>query len=80
MVVFKINFLQKIFQEHYESVNGLDPDQDRCSVSPDLVPNCLQRLSADDRTFHLNQFDLVGIFFNFIQNLIEHSLSKQWRP
>ena len=29
--------------------NGLDPDQDRHSVGPDLVPNCLQRLSADDK-------------------------------
>ena len=28
--------------------NSLDPDQDRHSVGPDLGPNCLQRLSADD--------------------------------
>ena len=27
---------------------SLDPDQVRCSVGPDLGPNCLQRLSADD--------------------------------
>ena len=27
--------------------NGLDPDQDRQNVGPDLGPNCLQRLSAD---------------------------------
>ena len=29
--------------------NGLDPDQDRHSVSPDLGPKCLQRLSADNK-------------------------------
>ena len=29
--------------------NGLDPDQDRHSVCPDMSPNCLQRLSADDK-------------------------------
>ena len=29
--------------------NGLDPDQDRRSVGPDLGPNCLQRLSAYDK-------------------------------
>ena len=29
---------------------GLDPDQDRLSVGPDLGPNCLQRLSADDNS------------------------------
>ena len=47
---FKINFLKKFFQEHYiRESNGLDPDQDRHSVGPDLVPNCLQRLSADDK-------------------------------
>ena len=28
--------------------NSLDPDQARHSVRPDLGPNCLQRLSADD--------------------------------
>ena len=28
--------------------NRLDPDQARHSVGPDLGPNCLQRLSADD--------------------------------
>ena len=28
--------------------NSLDPDQARQFVGPDLGPNCLQRLSADD--------------------------------
>ena len=33
-------------------LNGLDPNQDRYSVSPespDLGPKCLQRLSADNK-------------------------------
>ena len=30
--------------------NSLDPDQDLHSVSPDLGPNCLERLSADDKS------------------------------
>ena len=34
--------------------NSLDPDQDKHSVGPDLDPNCLQRLSADDKS--LNNF------------------------
>ena len=29
--------------------NGLDADQDRHYVGPDLGPNCLQRLSAEDK-------------------------------
>ena len=30
--------------------NDLDPDQDRRSVGPNLGPNCLQRLTADDKS------------------------------
>ena len=30
--------------------NGLNPDQDKHSVFPDLVPNCSQSLSADDKS------------------------------
>ena len=29
--------------------NDMDPDQDRHFVGLDLGPNCLQRLSADDK-------------------------------
>ena len=29
--------------------NGLNPDQDRHPVDPDLGPNCFQKLSADDK-------------------------------
>ena len=39
---FKFYHFACIFQEHSVS-NGLNPD-----VGPDLGPNCLQRLSADD--------------------------------
>ena len=37
------------FSHTIKMSNSLDPDQDRHYVGPDLVPNCLQRLSADDR-------------------------------
>ena len=33
--------------------NSLDRDQARQNVGPDLGPNCLQRLSADDTSFQL---------------------------
>ena len=32
--------------------NSLDPGKARHVVGPDLGPNCLQRLSADDKTCH----------------------------
>ena len=38
------------FQENYQSVIRLDPDQDRHSVGPDLSPKCLQRLNSDDKS------------------------------
>ena len=44
-----ITFSKKIFQEHYQCVNSLDPDQNQHFVGPDLGPNCLQRLSADNK-------------------------------
>ena len=37
---FKIKLFKNFFQEHRES-NGLDPDEDQLSVSPDLGPHCL---------------------------------------
>ena len=43
--------LSKIsFRNTSRVLNGLDPDQNRHSVCPDLSPNCLQRLSADDKS------------------------------
>ena len=42
------NFLKKIFQEHYQSVKQFESR----SVGPDLDSNCLQRLSAEDKSRH----------------------------
>ena len=50
LTFYKINFLKKNFRNTFRVSNNLDPDQDRHSVGPDLDPNCLQRLSADDKS------------------------------
>ena len=53
VVFFKINFFinnSKTFSNTIRVINGLDPDQDRRYVGPDLGPNCLQILSADDNS------------------------------
>ena len=51
--------------------NSLDPDQDRHSVIPDLGPNCLQRLTADDKNqllfhhvyiTHQNSYEVFVLF------------------
>ena len=37
-----------LFQNTIRMSNRLDPDQAQRLVGPDLYPNCLQKLSADD--------------------------------
>ena len=45
----KFTFSKNSFRNTIIVSNNLDPDQDRRSVGPDLGPNCLQSLSADDK-------------------------------
>ena len=47
---FKINFFKKLFQKNYQN------------VGPDLGPNCLQMLSADDRT-PASKKELINSYF-----------------
>ena len=51
-VLFSSNLYQNILSglRIISVSNGLDSDQDRRSVGPDLGPNCLQRLLADDKS------------------------------
>ena len=42
----KLTFSKNSFGITIRVANRLDPDQARHFVGPDLVPNCLQRLSA----------------------------------
>ena len=45
---FQNHPFQKILSGIPSVSNNLDPDQARHFVGPDLGPNCLQRLSADN--------------------------------
>ena len=49
MYMFNV-FSKNSFRNTIRVSNGCDPDQERHSVGPDLDPNCLQRLSADDKS------------------------------
>ena len=49
LTIFKINFSKTL-----RVSNGLDPDQDQCSVSPDLGPNCLQILQRSSLVGRVN--------------------------
>ena len=54
--LFQNQLFQKILSGTLSDLsNSLDPDQDRHFVGPDLGPYCLQRLSADDRSRHLQR-------------------------
>ena len=44
----KSTFSKKYFRNTIRVSNSLEPDQAPHSVGPDLDPNCLQKLSADD--------------------------------
>ena len=47
----QLNERDGYFRNTIRMSNGLDPDQDLLnSVSPDMGPNRLQRLSADDKS------------------------------
>ena len=46
---FKINFFKSIFQEHYHCVKRSVSRSGR-AVGTDLGTNCLQRLSADNKS------------------------------
>ena len=45
---FKTTSSQNSFRNTIRVSSSLDPDQARYFVRPDVGPNCLQRLSADD--------------------------------
>ena len=47
---FKLIFYLVSFRKIIRVSDCLDPDQYQHSVSPDLGPNCLQQLSADDKS------------------------------
>ena len=53
-LLFFFYFLNILFQNILSRIpsmsNNLDPDQARPFVGPDLGPNCLQKLSADDNS------------------------------
>ena len=47
---YTLTLFKRYFLTTIRVLNSLDPDQDRHCVSPDLGPNCLQKLPADDKS------------------------------
>ena len=68
LTFFQNYLLRKILSENTVRVsNGLDLDQAVQNVGPDLCLNCLQRLSADDKSHgwqaRVNNIFLVHRFY-----------------
>ena len=47
---FQLPFSKNSFMNTIRVPNSLDSDQDRHSVGPDMDPNCLQRLSTEEKS------------------------------
>ena len=48
LIFSKSTFSINSFRNTIRLSNSFDPDQAQLSVGPDLVPDCLQKLSVDD--------------------------------
>ena len=59
----KLTFSKKSFGNTIRVSNGLDPDQDRCHVGPDLGPNCLQSYQQTSKVPASKEGDKVQNFF-----------------
>ena len=55
-LLIKINFKKK---KSFRVSSSFDPDQARHFVRPNLAPNCLQRLSADNKKCPLARKELI---------------------
>ena len=55
LTFLEINFFKKNFQECYQTVKWFGFRSGQRSVGPDQGPNCLQRLSADDKSLASNE-------------------------
>ena len=58
----KLIFSKNYFRNTIGVSDGLDSDQDRYSVGPDLSPNSLQRLLTDDKVSASKQGVMVVVF------------------
>ena len=54
LIFLKISFLKSSSRNTIRVSNSFDPDQAGRCVVPDLGPNCLQMLSADDKKLKMS--------------------------
>ena len=74
LIFSKLTFSKNAFRNIVRVSNRLDADQDRQKVSPDLVQNCLQRLSADSQKSPLARKELHQMHSNNAGEIAEDKL------
>ena len=58
-----LTFSNNSFRNTFRVSNGLDLDQNQCTVGPNLGSNCLQILAADEKKWRLAWKDVMLFFF-----------------
>ena len=55
LTFLKLSISNTYFRNAISVLNSLDPDQGQHSVCPDVRPNCLKRLSGDDKRVKIGE-------------------------
>ena len=78
---FKNNFYSYSFRKTIRVSNSLDPDQARHIVGPELGPNCLKMLPADDtsQTELMDDYRVMNTLWIIHRQNTTQTLSKHMR-
>ena len=66
----KLTFSKNAFRNTISVSNALDLNQGLSSVGPDLGPNCLQRLSADNKRKEFGYITCIGTVSGGTRNMV----------
>ena len=77
---FRIKFLKKSYRNSINMSNCLDADQNECSVSPNLGPNCLQKLSVDNKSYpYKGKIPNIGLKIVHLRRYIVGIMDIYWK-
>ena len=72
----KSTLIKNSFRNTIKVLNGLDPIHSQRFVRPDLGPNCLQRLSADNTS----RQRIDSIFWSLFEPVCDKGNNLTWHP
>ena len=71
---FQIIFFKKLFQEYHQSAKQFGSGSGPTFVGPDMGPNFLQRISADDKSCTRKEFISIYVFYKLSDSLELYTL------